>query len=287
MDSRVAVRFYRATEPSRGVPELGDILMGTLNLGGPSDRERQIGDEVVVRIESCATRAQSVEGDFCRVQRVNIPPQAGADGLAPITLREGNGIGHMAAFLYHRPTRVLALQTNIQSASPHRLSLYLAALDPAQQFGFAPVLTEDAIERFQAGNTRSLVVKFAGIDRLENLDDPNVPVARGAKMIGDAYDGLEVEIKISVGRSRDRSLAGGALRRTVGRLLSTPGITKLQAKLEGDAVPLDLLGEHLQQATEIRFPEGQPDLHYQFRRDYLREAFNNVWPTLERQFGAG
>lgn len=286
MDSRVAVRFYRATESARGVGELGDILQGVMALGGPADRERDIGTEVVVRMEGCSERGQTIEGDLCRVQRVNIPPQAGADGLAPIDLQEGNGIGHMAAFLYHRPTRVLALQTNIQSASPHRLALYLAALDPAQIFHFAPVLTEDAIERFQAGHARSLIVKFAGIDRLDCLDDENVPVAHGAKLIGDAYDGLDVEIKISVGRKRNRNLAPRMLRQTVDRLMGAPGIEKLQAKLEGEELPIDLLGEQLQRHADVRFPEGQPARHYAIRQEFIRNAFGEVWPTLERQFGA-
>ena len=286
MDSRVSVRFFRASEPAQGVAELGDILLQTLALGGPSNRERNIGAGVIIRLENCEPNALTVEGDFCRVQRVNIPPQAGADGLAPIVLNEGNGIGHMAAFLYHRPTRVFALQSNNLSATPNRVSQYLATLDPAQQFHLAPVLTDDAIERFRAGQPRSFIVKFAGVDQLNILDDPDMAVTRGAKMIGDAYDGLEVEIKVSVGRRRERTLARNPLMQTINRLIGEPGVEKLVSKLEGDERPLDLLHEQLQATTEVTFPEGRPQRHYELRRDYLRQVFRDNWNTLERQFGA-
>lgn len=287
MDSRVAVRFFRASPSPRGVAEFGDILEQVVAAGGPADRERDIGNDVVVRLEGCAANGPTIEGDFCRVQRVNIPPQAGAGGLAPIQLAQGNGIGHMAAFLYHRPTRVLALQTNMQSATPNRVAQYLATLDPAQIFHLQPVLTEDAIERFRAGRPRSFTVKFAGIDNLNLLDDGNVAVARGAKMVADAYDGLEVEIKVSVGRRRDHWLAQGPLTDFINRFSGDPSVSKLEAKMEGDERKLDLLHEQLQSSSELRLPENDPARHYGVRRDYLRNAFRDSWPTLQRQFGGG
>lgn len=285
MDSKLTVRFYRVTEPAPGVSDFGDILLEVPNLGTPADRERNIGQDVVIRLEQSAARAQTVEGDLCRVQRTNIPPQAGADGLIPIQLNEGHGIGHMAAFLYHRPTRTLALQSNTQSVTPNRLSVYLASIDVSQQFQLSPVLTDDALERFRAGSPRKLTVKFAGIDRLDILDDPNIPVAHGARMISDAYAGIDVEITVSVGRTRDNSLAQGPLARTVNRLMGSPGIVKLVTKLEGDDQPLDLLHEQLKDSTELDLPEAQPQRHYEVRRDFLRNAFNRHQQTIVRQFG--
>jgi hypothetical protein len=286
MDSRVAVRFFRVSEPPPGVPDFGDILQQISEIPAPADREQNLGEGVNVRLESCAARGQTLEGDLCRIQTVNIPPQAGAEGLEPLVLGDGNGIGHMAAFAYHRPTRVLLLQSNNQSVTPNRLALYAASWDPAQIFHLSPVLTDDALERFQAGRARSFVVKFAGIDRLDALDDPDLPVARGAVMIGNAYEGLEVEIKVSVGRQRDRTLSLAALGRTIARLAGEPGVEKLQAKLEGDDRALDLLHEQLQAAQELQLPEGDPERHYAVRRQYLAQILRNNMPTLTRQFGA-
>lgn len=285
MDSKLTVRFYRVSTPPAGVGDFGDVLLQALDLGTPADRERDIGQSVIVRLEGASARAQTVEGDLCRVQRTNIPPQAGADGLVPIQLNEGHGIGHMAAFLYHRPTRVLALQSNMQSVTPNRLSIYLASIDVAQQFQMAPVLTDDALERFQAGQPRKLTVKFSGIDRLDVFDDPNIPVAQGAKRISDAYAGIDVEITVSVGRTRDNALAQGPIMRTVNQLIGAPGIAKLTTKLEGDDQPLDLLHEQLKESDELDLPEGDPDRHYQVRRAFLRSAFDRQRQTIIRQFG--
>lgn len=285
MDSRLTVRFYRVSEAPSGIGDVGDILLQTVDLGTPLERERDIGQAVVVRLERATARAQTVEGDLCRVQRTNIPPQAGAEGLVPIRLNDGHGIGHMAAFLYHRPTRVLALQSNMSSVTPNRLSVYLASIDAAQQFQLGPVLTDDALERFQAGQPRKLTVKFAGIDRLDVFDDPNIPVAQGAKMISDAYAGIDVEITVSVGRTRDNALAQGPLLRTVNRLMGAPGITKLVTKLEGDDQPLDLLHEQLKEIDDLDLPEGDPERHYEVRRAFLRGAFERHQQTILRQFG--
>lgn len=285
MDSRLTVRFYRVSAPPVGVDDVGDVLLQALALGAPSERERDIGQSVFIRLERAATRAQTVEGDLCRIQRVNIPPQAGDGGLLPIQLEDGHGIGHMAAFLYHRPTRVLALQANVQSVTPNRLSVYLASIDVAQQFGFSPVLSDDALERFQAGNARRLTVKFAGIDRIEILDDPNIPAAQGARMIGNAYAGLDVEITVSVGRSRDSALAQRPILDTVNRLMGEPGVVKLITKLEGDDQPLDLLHEQLKHSADLDLPEGDPERHYTVRRAFLRETFDRYRDSIVRQFG--
>ncbi|WP_340647016.1 DUF6731 family protein [Phenylobacterium sp.] len=286
MDSRIKGRFYRLSEAPNGQPEFADILLAIMAGGAPSDRERDLGGGVTLRLEQCDVRDQLVEGDFCRVQRVNIPPQAGAAGLVPIQLNDGHGIGHLGAFIYHRPTRVMLLQSNMQSATPNRVALYVATDDPMRIFSLRPVLTDDAIDRFRAGRARSFSVKFAGIDRLDVLDDPDIPAARGARMIADAYDGLDVEIKVSVGRSRDHWLAQGGLLASIGRLMGEPGVEKLQAKMEGDDHPLDLLHEQLQAESELELPEGDPARHYAVRRQFLRETLGANMPLIQRQFGA-
>jgi hypothetical protein len=286
MDSRIKARFFRVSQAPNGQPDFGDILIAIMASGAPAARERNLGGGVTLRLEQCAERDMLVEGDFCRVQRVNIPPQAGAAGLVPIQLAHGHGIGHLGAFIYHRPTRVLLLQSNIQSATPNRVALYLAADDPTRIFSLSPVLTDDAIARFQAGRARSFSVKFAGIDRLDMLDDQDIPAARGARMIADAYDGLDVEIKVSVGRHRDRWLAHRTLLASIGRLIAEPSVEKLQAKMEGDEHPLDLLHEQLQAETELELPEGDPARHYAVRREFLWQTLMTNMQLIQRQFGA-
>src|SRR5687767_8480773 len=111
MDSRVHARFYRATKPSAGVADVDAILIAEAANGKVGDRERDLGDGVIVRLERCEQRGDFIEGEFCRIQTENIPPGVGPEGLEPIDLG-GKGIGHVAAFLYHKPTRVLLLQRN-------------------------------------------------------------------------------------------------------------------------------------------------------------------------------
>jgi hypothetical protein len=124
MDANVTGRFFRASDHVPKHADLPDLLLAQMDKSLTA-REHNVADQlaltagasVLLRVEHCEAESDFVTGQFCRKQMTNIPPQAGPDGLSPITLPDGQGIGHLAAFRYHRPTRVLLLQNNIQCAS--------------------------------------------------------------------------------------------------------------------------------------------------------------------------
>ena len=286
MDSRVHARFYRVSKPHGEALDLPEILLGEAKQGKPGARERDIGGGIVARLEHCSEEKDAIEGEFCRVQTQNIPPQTGPDGLLPIKLEAG-GIGHVAAFRYHRPTRVLLLQQNVNSLTSARLALFLASAKPDRIFTFTPVLAEDAMDRFKQKKPRGFSVTFAGLENLEALDYADIAVAKGARLIAEAYDGIRVKVEVSVGRSRKKWLGKDSILTALGKLVDAEGVKNLKVKAEenGDDDLINFLKEQLQGEDILELPEGDPAANYTRRQLFLRKVFSDNIGFLVKQFG--
>lgn len=278
MDARIAARFYKLTAPASPA-DFQDLLLAEMGRS-VVDRQKDLGGGVVLRVERCEERNGFIEGQFCRVQTVNVPPQADENGLTPIELGSG-GLGHLAAFRYHPATRLLALQQNVQSATPHRVSLYVAGDNPAQLFTLEPVISQDAWERFLAKDARSFEVRFAGAEYLADADDNGVAVAHAAKIAAAAYNGLQVTVKVSVGRSRGRRLDADRLGSDILRIIGLGTAERITAKLDGEEQPLDLLHEHLRHVETLDLPVD-PEGNYVTRNAFLQRAFVQCSPSLRR-----
>lgn len=269
-----------------GVTDFPDILLEDAADGKAGDRERDLGDGVKVRLEHCKARGDFLEGEFCRVQTENFPPQTAPDGLEAIPLGEGRGIGHVAAFIYHKPTRVLLIQRNMNSVTVNRLSLYLAVTAPNRIFAFKPVLAEDAMERFIEKSPRGFAVTFAGPDNLEAFDDMDIAAAQGAKLIAEAYGGVRVKIEVTVGKSRKKFLEKEALLEDLGQLIDLDGVKALKVNAAGGGEDdmINFIKEQLQTEKVLTLPEGNPGDNYTVRNLFLRTAFNANMKQLNAQF---
>jgi hypothetical protein len=246
------------------------------------------GTGVTVRVEHCLEDGDFVIGEFCRKQMTNIPPQAGPDGLTPIPLPNGQGLGHLAAFRYHRPTRVILLQHNVLCVTTYRVALYLMKINAASVYGFAPILREDAVERFKDKKIRSFSVQFASPKNLEALDDQGIPSARGARMLAEAYHGFRMTFTVSVGKRKKKFLDFNRVSEDVTALLGSDAeIRKLKVgtKEDDDGPGIDFLREHLKCKRTLELPEASPVQNYEIRKAYLMTEFTDKLPYLMKHFG--
>jgi hypothetical protein len=199
-------------------------------------------------------------------------------------------LGHLAAFRYHRPTRILLLQTNIQSASPNRVSVYVQKLtNGAGTYVFKPVLREDALERFKNRTLRSFTVGFASPENLEALDEKGLASAKGARLLAEAFNGLEFTITVSAGRGKKKYLNFDTVWNEVTSLLgSGADIKKLEvmANPDDEGNDIDFLEEHLKCRAELELSDGDPEANYQVRRSFLASEFAVRLPYVMKHFGA-
>lgn len=278
MDAKVSARFFRVSPPPDGKIDFPDQLLNIMKAKTAGERERVLDGGVTLRLERCSSDGQFIAGEFCRKQTVNIPPKASAAGLAPVNLGEGSGLGHTAAFRYHRPTRVLLLQHNAQCANPIRLGVYLAFPQPDSFFVFSPILRKDAWERFKDKSVRKFEVRFASPENLEALDEANVAAASGVKMLADAYGGMAVKFSVSVGRNKKASLVKSAVQATINSIVGSEAkvrTLRVQTGKDDGGQPIDFLKEHLKSSKELDLPENDPMANYAKRSAYLKDVFSD------------
>lgn len=287
MDTTITGRAFRVSEPSAGRKDFHELLLAQAAKPSLKAREVDIGEEVILRLERGVRTGEWLEGEFVRVQTKQIPPQAGPDGLEPIELKDGRGLGHLAAFAYHVPTRVLMLQTNRLSATPNRIALYTASNDLKDLFIFAPVLAQDAMTRFAKKKPRGFSVTFAGPKNLDFLSDQNLAIAQGAKLIAEAYGGIRVRIDVSVGKSRKRLLDKENILGALGAISGLPGVKRLKVQAEETGVDDDVINflkEQIHGTQKIDLPDGLDD-SFKLRLAYLRKVFADNISTITKQFG--
>lgn len=284
MDSKITARCFTVSNPERGATDFPDILLETIALATPGERENEVHQGVTLRLERCTRVGNSLHGEFCRKQTANIPPSAGNAGLAPIAMAAGHGLGHVAAFLYHYPSRTLVLQGNRQCATSNRIAIYVGLRSIGSQFNISPIIHPEMLDRIRGKPLRRMRVKFASPENLDVLERSGVAAGRIAREAAEAYGAHTIEIILSANfESRSSTLnrsAPGALRRIMGHA----DISQLEVKtLDDDGVEdVDLIDEKMKFDEVLNLPEGNPDQHYSARRAWLETNFRDKLPEINR-----
>jgi len=286
MDANVSLRFFRIQKPDAQSPA-PDIVLKNLFNRELKDREIALDEGVLLRLERYEPEATYRVGEFCRIQKTNIPPSAGPDGLIPTKLEGDRGLGHLAAFRYHVPTNVFLLQINMQCATPKRISAYFGQAEQRPLYVLKPVFRRDALLRMQKGEVRSFTVAFAEPENLAAFDDPRLSVLKGTKQAARLFHAHEIEITISAGSSRKRHLTQMESKRILSKLSRTKGVSTLMANVkEGNkTIPLDLLEDQLKHSEVLDLPSDNPLRNYEMRKTLLTNTFNANLAELTALFG--
>lgn len=291
MDRVVTAKYSIVSLPEPGMPDFPQLLSDLYAIGRPVDRERDLGDDVYVRVERLEHRGDFLVGEMCRKQVVGIPPEANDDGLDPVRLRDGSGLGHLSVFVYHPQTRCLLYQENRAGVSLSKLAAYLDPYhgqmgQPISLFNFTPVEMADARATLARNDVRKFIVKFAAPESLGYLEDPDAPYVAQAEAMREDFGGLEVEISISVGRRRDPRLDKQNVTRTVEGLMNNPLVSKMRAVTDGedDQKMIDFLNKQLMHTTKMTLADENPDLNYQQRKSFLLEGFRGNLNYVEQRY---
>lgn len=297
MDNTLTLKFFRVT-PKRGHNIAFDrALQAALALGAPPNaREKNIApgmpDAIIVRLERLDAENDFLSGEMIRKQVSNIPPEANDEGLSPIQLSEGGGLGLSSAFRYHLPTRVLLIQANNQAVSQTRLNRYLRSVDQNAEYEFDPVPRRDAWERFSNGLPRKLLLKIASPQHVAGLEHESDTIGTGAANIGEALRGAYITIEVSMGRKKG-SLLKGATERVIRGLRRAQRDRQVDVQTlsvsvaeEGEGTDsIDFLDEHLLVRDRLDLPEKDHPRNYQIRADFLRAQFNASLEYLHQLYG--
>ena len=297
MDNSVTARFFNVISESNDGGSFDQILVNLAAEDIPA-RERNIGAEadapVIARLERLTDEGDFIYGEFVRRQTNNKPPEANAEGLAPLTLSRDGGLGHACAFRYHRPTTTICLQNNPSGLSIGRVRTYLSVYAPRSKFIMDRVPTADAIERFRNNDTRSLEFELASPLNLPNIEGnegaADKTVVEATRMLAEAFQGMQVKVEVSMGRHQE-DLPKGPIESVINRLIpwkrdGEADLRKLRVKSkdadgEGPTELINFLEEFLVEKTKLDLPDDNPERNYHLRRDQLSLWHNLHLPYLE------
>jgi hypothetical protein len=183
---------------------------------------------------------------------------------------------------------VLLLQSNAQCATTKRIGLYVSLINSGALYAFSPIMRQDALERFKHRKVRSFTVRFASPENLEALDDEGIASAKGARLLAEAFHGLDLTITVGVGKKRKQFLDYLRVGKEVKALLGSDADIKqleVSATEDEEGSSIDFIQEHLKCSSTLTLPEKQPEKHYKVRRDYLASEFEERREYLMKHFG--
>ncbi|MHB9880167.1 hypothetical protein ACSMXM_10940 [Pacificimonas sp. ICDLI1SI03] len=292
MDSRITSRFFRVEKMSAAAPEFEHALSAALALGAqPKQRQRELTDGALVRLERNKESGAFVAGEVVRVQTENIPPEASDAGLTP--LRVG-GLGHAIAYRYHPGLKVLCIQFDNRGVSVGKFVRYLKLVDDSFGYTFEPLVTQDAWNRYKDGSPRKLAIALASPANLERVEGDVGALTDAGRRLGEIADAPIIRIEVSMGTSRggflDSGFVGDVIKYFTKGAGKTQDVRQLKATVKAEGVDgsdaIDFLDEKLSCRDTREFPRDDADKHYAVREAFLRACFNEKIDYITRVYGA-
>lgn len=292
MDSKITVRFFRITKNHQAAPDFEAALQNALAAGQTAAaRQRNINGSII-RLERLAANGTCWDGEIVRKQTQNIPPAADDDGLTPLVLNDGSGLGHSIAFRYSPGVQVLAIQFDNRAVSVNRLVAYLRAIDPAHDYGAFPLIRRDAWERYGRGSPSSVVLEIAAPADLPAVEGEVGSVIASTKRLAEMANAPVITIEVKMGRTRG-SLSKGFVDGILDFFTRGEGreqdVRKLgvTSRTEDAAEYIDFLQEGLKHSDTLDLPSDDPNVNYRARRNYLEACFNESFDYIRGIYGGG
>jgi hypothetical protein len=123
MDATVRARFFHASAEPREVRDFPELLLLEMKKT-LSERERDVSPQlsesdakpgVTLRVENCEPDGEFIEGQFCRKQIANIPPQAGCLMAKELGICRRSDIIVRRVFCFCKTTFYALLRIGFQS----------------------------------------------------------------------------------------------------------------------------------------------------------------------------
>lgn len=283
MDRDVTVRFYEIAS-EEGVVTIDEALRALDALPKP-DREYEVGDHVILRLEHLQELDGLLIGDITRVQTANLPGHVVDDDLDRLPV---DRIGHSCAFLYDPATRCMAFQFDMRTGIG-RMCRYLNHGAEGSRYGYLPYLKGDTLDRFRGQTPRRLRLKVARIRDFTGLGNRKDDFEEQLERFGLLYDAPKVEIVLSTsgeGNSLDRARVWNTIRRWLGFREIIGSIKNIEVEtLEADS-SFNFIKDLLCEGSTLQLPDNEPLASRDIRQRYVRDCYEQHRAYITRIAGA-
>lgn len=259
----VTIDFY-GTEDVEGRPlDISGLIVRSAELPF-AQRRMDFGDSFVC-LHDVHHHGLFVRGEVLRAKMTDVPEKVNRNDGQPrdLGLLADEGIAHRAHFFYDGRNRVLLFQRERNVRSP---AFVHSVSGPVQEnFGLSLIFKRDALERLDRMRVvRRIAFRVARPDDPRALIGNDVSAGRAIDLLND-LGGVEVEVNVSVGRSRARALDRNAVLRVANALFGRREqevrkiIVSGKEDPEGGTETLDLLEDRLVYSSPIDFRRRRLD----------------------------
>ena len=287
MSKKMTVRFYQVACPD-GV-EMEKVL-AKIKSTKVEKRTKTI-NKVPIRAHDFSSDSEFCYGDLVKIRMDNIPQIANnkTDGLKDILIADDEGLGEASAFLYHKETKILALQYNMHGVRESALIRYLKCFQKVSELcELLPVLNEGEEEKFKRMTLfNKLHVKLArGLTpKVAEKNKSGTSVGNVFEII-DRHDSPNIEVTLSLGHAKK----GSTLQNITGLvtdLLSDMGskaeVKKLEVKGKEsvglDTEVVDFISSIMKFEGTVKSGKSRT-YPYKNRKNVLIDAWNKYGPSL-------
>ena len=270
MDSRITIKFFRISNENGIGPAFEDVLLNIIQAAPtPKERKKEINPEVVIRLERLNDDKVYLSGEVVRKQIANIPQEANDDGLTPLKLTDGAGLGHSIAFCYHKGLRVVAIQFDRRAVSVARFLKYITICNDGAYYKAYPLVRDDAWERYNKGTLRKFEFKIASPSALDEIEGSVGSVAESSRRLTEVFEAPVIRFEVSMGR-RKGSLARQAVEHVIkfftsgdGRLQDVQTMKAVTKGDDGEIANVNFIEDDLILSEAFNLPQTDPDKHYE------------------------
>jgi hypothetical protein len=288
VDRTVTVRFY-TVGTNTGAPSLRRALQD-IAARSLLDREDEVEDGVVVRLERAEFPTNLARGELIRRQISNLPPKALAG--KPIENLGVEAIGHSTAFLYDAELSILAFEQARNGITATRFALYIDRFLDRGRYDIFPIPTKEMWDTLQTGRVRGMTVRCATPQSLQAADDVSDSVRHGLIALQHATETHFVEATLRMKRGdpdvqRDRALHWfWWFRREheYGRGAISNVYVDIIPEGETQTAHLNLLRGQIGGQRRLNLPEDDPEASYKIRANFLAEVFETHRSELEERY---
>ncbi|WP_421851479.1 DUF6731 family protein [Oricola sp.] len=289
MDRVVRARFFQVENVSAHDATFFDCLT-RLWEHGRRETYQEIFGGIRVRLERFSPEIDAdgfVEGEFVRQQQENVPPIA-QDEL-PL---EGTDdpVGHRCAFRYLPAINALLLESRRETLTPMRIDAFVKArIQRHKGFFISPILSETALERLRNGTPRKVRMRVARPNELAQVEGDPLDIEDNLARFQEFLGGPNIEVSAGFPKGHHEGrLNLGNLNELVRWATNRRGnVEHLSVKILEEAEPIDIFSEQIKVMDELELDNRDVERHYATRRDYLRQAFRDYRPVIERIYGRG
>ncbi|MCG8445951.1 MAG: hypothetical protein MI753_09570 [Hyphomicrobiales bacterium] len=276
MTRKLSVRFYSVGRLQPNGPSLQQALE-IIAARNHEDRQVQVAQGMVIRLERLDVEADELVGEFTRVRDTDFPFEVHADG--PRQLQTDGPLGTGIAFRFGTTDHTLAIQFDTRIVSPGRVLDYLMQFDRRFAFDIKPKLDIENWRKFNNTPVRKLRIGIASPEHLGDIEEEGAAVKSSIQQLSEAYDAPVITIEIGMGNRKGmlgEAVHGAA--RAVSDLLRGGGadVRSLRGWIKPDdgqpTEELNLIDEFLTEKLEFPSPRNDPEANYALRRQILEQS---------------